>query len=285
MDFIMGLPSSKDKTVIMVVVDRLSKYSHFTALLDNFSSKAVATDFLNDIVIGTVAYKLDLPAIVKVHHVSLIHKCIGIPEQQVTPIHLVDSIATLILQPSAILDTRNVQRSGQTTVQYLIQWDGFPYEADTWEDKTHMLCIFPDWNLKGKVLSKPGRKYALELIAEAGLEGAKPVSTPMEQNRRLTIQEYDQCLHIEGGDELLEDVIAYKRLIGKLLYLTSTRQDIAYSEQYLSQLMQQPKKSHCEAALRIVKYVKKNPGQGFYCLQKAFYIWRLIVIQIGLHVI
>ena len=33
MDFITGLPNSKRKSVIMVVVDRLTKYAHFCALL------------------------------------------------------------------------------------------------------------------------------------------------------------------------------------------------------------------------------------------------------------
>lgn len=58
-----------------------------------------------------MAYKLDLPATAKVHpvfHVSLLHKCIGTPEQQITPLHLVDSTTTLILQPAATLATRTV---------------------------------------------------------------------------------------------------------------------------------------------------------------------------------
>ncbi|KAB2071076.1 hypothetical protein ES319_A08G198700v1 [Gossypium barbadense] len=106
-----------------------------------------------------VAYKLDLPATAKIHpvfHVSLLCKCIGTPEQQVTPLHLVDSTATLILQPVATLATRTVNRSGHSIVQYLIQWDGFPQDTTTWEDKDHMLRNFPNWNLQDKVLSKPG---------------------------------------------------------------------------------------------------------------------------------
>ena len=47
-----------------------------------------------------------------------------------------------------------------------------------------------------------------------------------------------------------------------MLYLTLTRPDIAFSVQTLSQFLQQPKKSHWEAALRVMKYVKREPGLG-----------------------
>ncbi|XP_019240162.1 PREDICTED: uncharacterized protein LOC109220154 [Nicotiana attenuata] len=41
-----------------------------------------------------------------------------------------------------------------------------------------------------------------------------------------------------------------------------TRPDISFSVQTLSQFMQKPNKSHMEAALRIVRYIKNQPGQG-----------------------
>ncbi|XP_060210330.1 uncharacterized mitochondrial protein AtMg00810-like [Lycium barbarum] len=119
-------------------------------------------------------------------------------------------------------------------------------------------------------------KYALDLISESGLSAAKPASTPIDTNVKLTTREYDQYVkeirNQEGEgheqrsdnkeDELLEDQGSYQRLIGKLLYLTVTILDIAYSVQTLSQFLQQPKRSHMEAALRIVRYVKTQPGQG-----------------------
>ncbi|XP_070015827.1 uncharacterized mitochondrial protein AtMg00810-like [Nicotiana sylvestris] len=90
------------------------------------------------------------------------------------------------------------------------------------------------------------RKYALEMISDAGLAGSKPKETPMDQNLKLTSNEVDTCTDTSKGDELLEDKGSYQRLIGKLLYLTITRPDISYAVQSLSQFMHAPKKSHYE---------------------------------------
>ena len=47
MDFIVGLPKAGNKSVIMVVVDRLSKYDHFCALPHPFTMELVAQIFLD----------------------------------------------------------------------------------------------------------------------------------------------------------------------------------------------------------------------------------------------
>jgi hypothetical protein len=46
MDFITGLPKSEGKSVIMVIVDRLTKYTHFCALSHPFKASTVATAFM-----------------------------------------------------------------------------------------------------------------------------------------------------------------------------------------------------------------------------------------------
>jgi hypothetical protein len=43
MDFIIGLPKSKGKSFIMVIVDRLTKYAQFCALFHPFKASTVAT--------------------------------------------------------------------------------------------------------------------------------------------------------------------------------------------------------------------------------------------------
>ena len=49
MDFITGLPKSEGKSVIMVVVDRLTKYAHFCALSHTFKTSIVSTTFMETI--------------------------------------------------------------------------------------------------------------------------------------------------------------------------------------------------------------------------------------------
>eukprot|EP00253_Pinus_taeda_P031067 PITA_31067 len=49
MDFITGLPKSEGKSVIMVVVDRLTKYAHFCALAHQFKASTVSTAFMETI--------------------------------------------------------------------------------------------------------------------------------------------------------------------------------------------------------------------------------------------
>ena len=96
------------------------------------------------------------------------------------------------------------------------------------------------------------RKYVLDLLAETGMLDCKPVETPMMQNHSLQ--------QIEGSK--LTNQTRYQRLVGKLIYLSHTRPDIAYAAGIVSQFMHKPQTDHWEAVLRIVRYLKGTPGYG-----------------------
>ena len=97
------------------------------------------------------------------------------------------------------------------------------------------------------------KKYALEILKDGGCLGAKPVNFPMEQNVKL----------LDEG-ELLKDPSPYRRLVGRLIYLTVTRLYITYSVIILSRFMHAPRKPQMEAAMRILRYLKNNPGQVLF---------------------
>ncbi|RVW79787.1 Retrovirus-related Pol polyprotein from transposon RE1 [Vitis vinifera] len=54
----------------------------------------------------------------------------------------------------------------------------------------------------------------------------------------------------------------YRRLVGKLNYLTITRPDISFPVSVVSQFLQSPCDSHWDAVIRILRYIKSTPGQG-----------------------
>jgi len=68
----------------------------------------------------------------------------------------------------------------------------------------------------------------------------------------------------DNSSELLDDPLSYRRLVGRLIYLTTTRPDIVFATQQLSQFMANPTKSHLGAAIRVLKYLKGCPTKGLY---------------------
>ncbi|GMI99394.1 hypothetical protein HRI_003608700 [Hibiscus trionum] len=98
------------------------------------------------------------------------------------------------------------------------------------------------------------RKYTLDLLQDTGFLGSKPAKTPIVKTVKLSKTE---------GNPLV-DITEYRRLIGRLVYLTNTRPDIAYPVQQLSQFLACPTDVHLTAAHRVLRYLKGSPGQGLF---------------------
>ncbi|KAK2993136.1 hypothetical protein RJ640_006823 [Escallonia rubra] len=104
---------------------------------------------------------------------------------------------------------------------------------------------------KGIAVSQ--RKYVLDLLKETGMSGCRPVVTPIDPNKKLGDNKGD-----------LVNTSRYQKLVGKLIYLSHTRPDIAFAVSLVSQFMHSPHEEHLEAVYRILRYLKSSLGKGLF---------------------
>ena len=71
------------------------------------------------------------------------------------------------------------------------------------------------------------RKYVLDILEETSLLEYIPIDTPMDSNVKL----------VPGQGEPLRDPGKYRRLLGRLNYLTITRLDISFPMSIVSQFI------------------------------------------------
>ena len=82
--------------------------------------------------------------------------------------------------------------------------------------------------------------------------GCKPSDTPIKARKRME----------SDGKPL--DRERYRRLLGRLIYLSHIRLDIAFSVSVVSQYMHSPKESHLEAVYKNLRYLKGSIGRGLF---------------------
>lgn len=71
------------------------------------------------------------------------------------------------------------------------------------------------------------------------------------------------CSSSFEGNLLIDvDVSSYRRLIGRLLYLTISRPDITFTVHKLSQFFSQPRQPYLNATHHLIQYLKAAPSQG-----------------------
>ncbi|XP_052489855.1 uncharacterized mitochondrial protein AtMg00810-like [Gossypium raimondii] len=119
------------------------------------------------------------------------------------------------------------------------------------------------WNQEGIFLWQC--KYALDIISEAGLLGAKPSGFPIKQNHHLALAELEK----------------YRRLVGRLIYFTLTQPELSYSVYILAQFMHQPKEAQWKAFLCVVHHLKGSPDKEYFYELIVIYDYMVTVTLIG----
>ncbi|XP_059275216.1 uncharacterized mitochondrial protein AtMg00810-like [Lycium ferocissimum] len=116
------------------------------------------------------------------------------------------------------------------------------------------------------------RKYVLDLLKEAGMLDCQPIDTPIEQNHNL------EELH----DQVPTNKARYQRLVGRLMYLSHTRPDIAYAVSVVSRFMHNPSEVHMNAVIRIMRYLSQHQEEASCFLRITIQKLWVIVIRIGM---
>ncbi|KAL0641188.1 hypothetical protein Bca4012_103811 [Brassica carinata] len=102
------------------------------------------------------------------------------------------------------------------------------------------------------------RKYTMDMLKETDVLGGKIAKTPLEEGYKV----------LREGEvkekQLFEDPKLYRKMVGKLIYLTITRPDICFAVNQVSQHMQTPRVHHWKMVDRILRYLSGTSGQGVW---------------------
>ena len=102
------------------------------------------------------------------------------------------------------------------------------------------------------------RKYTLDLLKDAGKLDGKTAKTPLEDGYKVPREG-----EIEDSPPF-KDAKLYRKLVGKLIYLTITRPDICFAVNQVSQHMQVPKEHHWGMVNRLLMYLNGSADQGVW---------------------
>ena len=92
----------------------------------------------------------------------------------------------------------------------------------------------------------------MNLLKETGKLVCKPTNIPIDPNHKFG--------EVEEGVAI--DRKIYQRLLGRLIYLSHIKLNIAYVVSVISQFMHNPKEVHLEATNQVLQYLKGSPGKG-----------------------
>ena len=94
--------------------------------------------------------------------------------------------------------------------------------------------------------------YAAKILERSGMAGYNPCQVPMATRLKLS----------KRSEEPPVDATSYRSIVGSLRYLVNTRPDLAFSVDYVSRFLEEPRKDHLAAVKQILRYVAGSKSWG-----------------------
>ncbi|KAL3686253.1 hypothetical protein R1sor_004275 [Riccia sorocarpa] len=157
-------------------------------------------------------------------------------------------------RPSSLQQLREYTKQGKILVSInldLLSRMKMPQRAQSLEQHQQNLPqSFPEGPHGGIFMSQ--RDFIKRLLEEEGMLECKAAATPMEEGLQL----------LSDTNEPEVDNFRYRRVVGKLLYVTHSRPDIAYAVGLVSRFVSRPTESHLDAVKRILRYLQGTMTHG-----------------------
>ena len=157
-----------------------------------------------------------------------------------------DKIIILLLYVDDLIITRNDQAAISQFKEQLKQ----EYEMTDLGEASSYLGIEIHMKPEGIFINQTG--YINKLLKKFNMIDCNPTCLPI--NSKTYLQKNTGTRKVNP--------VAYRSLIGSLLYLAHTRPNITYAMSYISRYMQEPEETHLQAAKKVLRYLKGTASHG-----------------------
>nr|GEV99089.1 reverse transcriptase domain-containing protein [Tanacetum cinerariifolium] len=169
-----------------------------------------------------------------------------------------------------------IRREGKDILLVQIYVDDIIFAStklDLYESFSKIMCSKFKMSMMGKLsfflrlqISKSPRgiflnqsKYALESLKKYGIETCDPLDTLMVKKSKLDEDPLGKAV----------DLTRYRRMIGTLIYLTSSRPDLVFAVCMCARYQAKPTKKHLYAVKRIFRYLRGTINIGLWYLKDS----------------